>query len=147
LVVKASQRLIDIAEALPLTAGMRVLEIGCGPGVLARLIAERMQGEVRVLGIDRSASAIAAATAQMTGSAHPTAIAFRQVAAEHFMLAEEEEPFDLAIAIRVGALDGRHPEVGRLVLPRIRAALRPQGRIFIDGGNPLREISLTGLPD
>ena len=93
------------------------------------------------------ALAIAAATTQMTGSAHPTAIAFRHVTAEHFMLAEEEEPFDLAVAIRVGALDGRHPEAGRLVLPRIRAALRPGGRIFIDGGNPLREIPLTGLPD
>lgn len=141
--VKASSRLIEIAEALPLHPGMRVLEIGCGPGVLARLMAERLTGDVFVLGIDRSAAAIAAATAQIAESAHPTALAFRQSAAEHLRLAEGEAPFDLAVAIRVGALDGRHPKAGRLALPRIRAALVPGGRLFIDGGDPLRELSLN----
>ncbi len=114
--VKASKRLIEIAEALPLHPGMRVLEIGCGPGVLARLIVERMQGEVFVLGIDRSATAIAMATASLPQAPYPTALAFRQVEAEHFTLADDEAPFDLAIAIRVGAFDGRHPEAGRLAL-------------------------------
>lgn len=142
MVVKASQRLSEIADALPLTPGTRVLEIGCGPGVLARLIAERLAGQVFVLGIDRSAAAIAAATAQIADSAYPTALAFQQAAAEHFELAEGEEPFDLAVAIRVGALDGRHPEAGRLAIKRIRAALSPKGRLFIDGGDPLREIAL-----
>ena len=33
---KLSKRLLDIVEALPLTEGMRVLEIGCGPGAMAR---------------------------------------------------------------------------------------------------------------
>ncbi|MFN3320843.1 MAG: SAM-dependent methyltransferase [Allorhizobium sp.] len=145
--VKASKRLIEIAEALPLHPGMRVLEIGCGPGVLARLLVERMHGKVFVLGIDRSASAIAMATASVPQVPYPTALAFRQSEAEHFTLADDEAPFDLAIAIRVGAFDGRHPEAGRLALPRVRAALRPHGRIFIDGGDPLREIPLTGLPD
>lgn len=145
--VKASRRLIEIADALPLHPGMRVLEIGCGPGVLARLIAERLNGDVFVLGIDRSAAAIAAATAQIAESAYPTALAFRQSAAEHFTLADGEAPFDLAVAIRVGALDGRHPDAGRLALARIRAALLPQARLFIDGGDPLKEISLKGLSD
>lgn len=140
--VKASSRLIEIAEALPLRPGMRVLEIGCGPGVLARLIAERLKGDVFVLGIDRSAAAIAAATAQIAESDYPTALAFRQSAAEHFTLADGEAPFDLAVAIRVGALDGRHPDAGRLALPRIRAALVPEGRLFIDGGDPLRQVPL-----
>lgn len=145
--VRASRRLIEIADALPLHPGMRVLEIGCGPGVLARLIAERLKGDVFVLGIDRSAAAIAAATAQIAESAYPTALAFRQSAAEHFTLAEREAPFDLAVAIRVGALDGRHPEAGRLALARIRAALLPKASLFIDGGDPLTEISLTRLSD
>lgn len=141
--VKASSRLIEVADALPLHPGMRVLEIGCGPGVLARLIAERLRGDVFVLGIDRSAAAIAAAAAQIAESAYPTALAFRQSAAEHFTLSDGEAPFDLAVGIRVGALDGRHPEAGRLALPRIRAALVPGGRVFIDGGDPLRELSLN----
>jgi hypothetical protein len=42
-------------------------------------------------------------------------------------------PFDLIVAVRVGALDGRHPAVGTRAWPRFRAALAPEGRIFIDG--------------
>ena len=141
--VRASERLIEIANALPLLPGMRVLEIGCGPGVLARLIVERMLGEVFVLGIDRSPAAIAAATAQIAGSTYPTSLAFRQSEVEQFTLAKNEGLFDLAVAIRVGALDGRHPKAGRLALPRIRAALVSGGRLFIDGGDPLRELSLN----
>jgi hypothetical protein len=46
----------------------------------------------------------------------------------------------MAFAMRVRALDGRHPEAGRLALMRIKSALKPNGRFFIDGRNPLREI-------
>jgi hypothetical protein len=42
-------------------------------------------------------------------------------------------PFDLIVAVRVGELDGRHPAVGSRAWPRLRAALAPKGRIFIDG--------------
>ena len=123
---KASQRLVEIADALPLTSGMRILEIGCGPGVL---------------GIDRSAKAVDAARASVTALAFPGALSFRQASAEEFELDEGEDPFDLAVAIRVGALDGRHPEAGRQALMRIAAALAPAGRLFIDGGDPLRELA------
>ncbi|MFN5717919.1 MAG: SAM-dependent methyltransferase, partial [Bradyrhizobium sp.] len=44
-----------------------------------------------------------------------------------------EAPFDLVVAVRVGALDGRHPAAGARAWPRIRAALAPSGRIFVDG--------------
>ncbi len=44
--------------------------------------------------------------------------------------------------MRVGALDGRHPDAGKLALEKIRAALKPAGRLFIDGGDPLQEIML-----
>jgi hypothetical protein len=43
----------------------------------------------------------------------------RQVAAEDFVLLEREEPFDLVVAVRVGALDGRHSGAGQRVLRRI----------------------------
>lgn len=67
----------------------------------------------------------------------------RLVSAEDFELEPGEAPFDLAFAVRVGALDGRHPEAGRLALRRIAAALAPNGRLFIDGGEPLRAIPLA----
>lgn len=55
-------------------------------------------------------------------------------------------PFDIAFAIRVGALDGRHPAAGCLARARIAAALPPTGRLFTDGGEPLREIQLSASP-
>src|SRR5690606_35666294 len=59
---KLSPRLAAIVEALPLRGGMRVLEIGCGPGVAARAVLQRV-GTGHVLAIDRSAKAIAQAVA------------------------------------------------------------------------------------
>ena len=37
-----SDRLREIVDALPLRAGSRVLEIGCGPGAMAREMAARI---------------------------------------------------------------------------------------------------------
>ena len=53
-----SPRLLAIVDALPLRPGMRVLEIGSGPGVMAREMAARIGGG-HVLAIDRSVKAIA----------------------------------------------------------------------------------------
>lgn len=134
-----SPRLAAIIDALPLRPGLRVLEIGCGPGAAARAVLARI-GEGYVLGIDRSPRAIAQALASSRAALATGRLAFRQVAVEDFDLAPGEAPFDLAFAIRVGALDGRHPGQGRLALPRLWQALAPQGRLFIDGGDPLREL-------
>ena len=139
--MRLSHRLLAIVDALPLRDGLRVLEIGCGPGAAAREIARRIGGG-HVLGIDRSASAIASAEA---GSAVEMALgrlSFRCVAIEDFVLAAGEAPFDIAVAVRVGALDGRHPDAGARALPRIKAALNAGGRLFLDGGEPLREVRL-----
>jgi SAM-dependent methyltransferase len=132
-----STRLREIVDALPLAPGQRVLEIGCGTGAAAREVAARV-GAGFVLGIDRSPRAIAQATA----SGGPRHLAFRVVAVEDFELEPGEQPFDLAFAVRVGALDGRHPELEQRARRRIRDALTPRGRLFIDGGDPLREITL-----
>jgi hypothetical protein len=42
----------------------------------------------------------------------------------------------------VGAFDGRHPEIEEMAIARVKAALKPKGRMFIDGGRPLQEIKL-----
>ena len=136
-----SARLLAVVDALPLRDGLRVLEIGCGPGAAAREIARRIGGG-HVLGIDRSAKAIAQAEAASADGMASGRLSFRRVAVEDFELAPGEAPFDLALAVRVGALDGRHPQAGIRARARIRVALVPGGRLFIDGGNPLREIRL-----
>lgn len=136
-----SPRLLEIVEALPLERGLRVLEIGCGPGVAARAVAERV-GNGYVLGVDRSAKAIAQAVAGSGPQMTAGVLGFRQAAVEEFALEPGEQPYDLAFAVRVGVLDGRHPETHRVALARLRAALRKGGRLFIDGGDPLCEVPL-----
>jgi cyclopropane fatty-acyl-phospholipid synthase-like methyltransferase len=138
-----SSRLAAIVNALPLRPGLRVLEIGCGPGAAARAVARRI-GDGQVLGIDRSAKAIAQATAGSAAELASGRLRFRCVAVEDFVLEAEEKPYDIAFAVRVGALDGRHPEAGRIARQRIREALFTGGRLYIDGGDPLREVSLDG---
>lgn len=137
---RISPRLAAIVAALPLRPGMRVLEIGCGPGVAARAVLQRI-GQGHVLAIDRSAKAIAQAIDGSRAELDSGRLAYRCVRIEDFVLAGDEAPFDIAFAVRVGALDGRHPAAGRIALARIRDALAEGGRLFIDGGNPLREVT------
>jgi cyclopropane fatty-acyl-phospholipid synthase-like methyltransferase len=136
---RVSPRLMDIVDALPLEPGMRVLEIGCGSGTTAREIARRI-GDGHVLAIDRSAKAIGQARRTSQAEIRSGRLAVRQVAIEDFELEPGEARYDIALAIRVGALDGRHPEIETEAHRRIAAALTAGGRLFIDGGDPLREI-------
>ncbi|AOF89956.1 class I SAM-dependent methyltransferase [Sinorhizobium sp. RAC02] len=136
-----SPRLLDIVDALPLEPGQRILEIGCGPGAMAHEIAHRI-GDGHVLAIDRSETAIRQAVARSSAEIASGRLAFRCIVAEDFVLEPGEMPFDLAVAIRVGALDGRHPEAGRRARARIAKALVAGGQLFIDGGKPLKTVAL-----
>ena len=140
-----SNRLRAVVDALPLQPGMRVLEVGCGPGAAAREVARRI-GSGHVLGIDRSAAAVAQALDGSRAEIEAGLLSFRQVSVEDLVLEQWETPFDLAFAVRVGALDGRHPAAGRTALARLRAVLVPAGRLFVDGGDPLREVPLRPAP-
>ncbi len=139
---KPSPRIEAIVNALPLREGMRVLEIGCGPGVAARAVADRI-GNGHILAIDRSKKAIGLAEKNSPSYIRNGRCQFRQIAIEDLHHVPEEEKFDLAFAIRVGALDGRHPKAGEIALQRIAAALKKNGRLFIDGGDPIREVDLA----
>jgi SAM-dependent methyltransferase len=138
---RLSPRLQVIVDALPLRPDSRILEIGCGPGAAARAVAARITTG-RVLGIDRSAAAIAKAEAAGADEMAAGRLEFRHVAAENFLLHAGEEPYDIVFAVRVGALDGRHPRAGEQVLDRIARATTPDARLFIDGGDPLRELPI-----
>ncbi len=133
-----SPRLAAVLEALPLREGLRVLEVGCGSGALARAIADRVGPSGRVLGIDRSPLAVQAAERACD---HGN-LEVRVAAVEHFRLRGGERPFDLVVAIRVGALDGRHPELETEALTRLAAATVPGAPLFLDQGDPLVEVPL-----
>jgi SAM-dependent methyltransferase len=139
---RISSRLAAIVDALPLRPGLRVLEIGCGPGVAARAVLQRI-GTGHVLAIDRSAKAIAQAAAGSASEIASGRLVFRCVAIEDLVLAQGEPRYDLAFAVRVGVLDGRHPERQHLAFGRLRDALVDGGRVFIDGGAPLRELPVA----
>lgn len=136
-----SPRLAAVVDALPLEPGMRVLEIGGAPGAAARAVAARI-GDGHILVIDRSAKGVALIERNAAAEIRAGRLSTRRVAAEDFELDPSETPFDLAFAVRVGALDGRHPEAGEVARRRIAAALVPGGRLFVDGGDPLREVPL-----
>ncbi|RVX40339.1 methyltransferase family protein [Nonomuraea polychroma] len=138
---RLSPRLAAIVNALPLQPHSRVLEIGCGPGAAARAVAARLTTG-HILAIDRSAGAIAQAEATAVAEIASGRMSVRQVAGEEFVLQPHEEPYDLVFAVRVGALDGRHPEAGQRMLQRIAMATTADARLFIDGGDPLRELPI-----
>ena len=142
---RLSKRLQAIVDALPLEDGTRVLEIGCGPGAMARDMARRV-GSGHVLAIDRSAKAVARAVAASADEIRAGRLSVRHVAVETFALDPGETRFDLAVAVRVGALDGRHPAIEQAAMRRIAHALTPGGVLYIDGGTPLIAKALpTGV--
>ncbi len=106
---KISKRLSDIVDALPLRENLRILEIGCGPGVVAREIAKRFDS-IFVLAVDRSPKAIDQAVKAGAMEIRQGKLRFVKASIERFELSDEK-PFDFALAVRVGALDGRHPEI------------------------------------
>ncbi len=109
----------------------------------ARAIADQLTTG-HILAIDRSTTAIDQLKRRSTEQISSGRLSTRQVAIEDLTVADDEEPIDLVFAIRVGALDGRHPRAGQAALQRIAAATHPHARLFIDGGRPLRELPIPG---
>ena len=141
---RLSPRLAALVDALPLRPDFRVLEVGCGPGAAARAVADRL-GTGQVLAIDRSATAVEQAVRAAAGRPDGR-LRVRHVAAEEMVLEPGEQPYDLVYAFRVGALDGRHPALGTRVLERLAAVPTPDARLYVDGGDPLREVPLHDPP-
>ncbi len=137
-----SQRLMLIANALHLYDGIRVLEIGCGTGALAREISSRI-GPGNILGIDRSEKAIRTALGSSEQEMRQGRLKFRCVAIENYVLEAGDLPYDIAVAVRVGSLDGRHPELEQKALNRVAAALVPKGKLYIDSGQSVKEVRLS----
>jgi SAM-dependent methyltransferase len=137
-----SPRLLEVVDALPLVAGLRVVEIGCGPGAAAREVVRRIGPDGHVLAVDRSTKAIEQLTRSCADLIDTGRLTARVTPVEELELEPREQPYHLAYAVRVGVLDGRHPALHELALNRIAAVLVPEGRLFIDGGDPLTEIAL-----
>jgi ubiquinone/menaquinone biosynthesis C-methylase UbiE len=138
--IPLSERLRRVVDALPLAPGLRVLEIGGAPGAAARAIAARVGPTGHILVVDRSATGIVLTERACAEEINAGTLSTLCAPVEDFVLPPYVAPFDIAFACRVGVLDGRHPGSYRSAIECVARALTPAGRIFVDTGDPLREL-------
>lgn len=137
-----SARLRRVIDALPLEPGMRVLEIGGAPGAAAREVVARVGPLGHVLVLDRSETGVRRIRANCREEMDSGRLSTMCAAVEEFELESGTPLFDVAFACRVGALDGRHPQLYAPALANIRTALVPNGKLYVDTGSPLTAIPL-----
>ncbi len=113
-----------IAESLALRPGERVLDIGCGPGLLAQEMAEAVGAEGRVHGVDLSPSMLAIAE-RRRGAPGAAPIALEE--ADASSLPFPDESFDAAVSTQVYEYVADMPAA----LAEARRVLMPGGRLLI----------------
>jgi ubiquinone/menaquinone biosynthesis C-methylase UbiE len=117
-----SERLLRVVDALGVRPGDRVLEIGCGHGVAATLVCERLTTG-RLTAVDRSPAMIAAATRRNERFVRDGRAEFLVAELEALDLGDRR--FDLVFAVRVGLFHGEPARARELVTPW----LAPDGRM------------------
>lgn len=127
-----SDRLRAIVERAEVTPGDWVLEIGCGHGVAAALVCERLGDSGRYLGVDRSPKMIAAARKRNAAQLDAGLAEFEIGSFEE--MDPGERRFDLLLAVRVG-LFHRDPERAEDLA---RRWLRTGGRVVAEFDPPQR---------
>ena len=122
-----SERLRTIVDGLDFGPDARVLEIGCGHGVAATYVCERLTGG-RLTAIDRSPKMIAAAAQRNAAHVEAGTAEFLVRTLENLDLGDRR--FDLIFAVRVGHFH-REPERAHALAERW---LAPGGvvRAFFD---------------
>lgn len=135
------QRLRTAVAAIDVRPADRVLEIGCGRGVAAALVCERLDTG-RYVGVDRSGTAITAATTRNAESVMAGTARFI-TAALGALEPGEFDPFDVVFAVNVNVFWVRPAAVE---LGLIRRLLGPGGRLhlFYEAPDPAR---LDGMRD
>ena len=133
-----SERLRSVVEQLDIWPGDQVLDIGCGHGVAATLVCQRLE-EGYLTAIDRSAKMIQAATRRN--------VAYVEAGKAEFLVATLEEldlgdrRYDKIFAVRVG-LFHREPERARGLAERW---LAPGGTLFVYFDPPEAGTSSTAI--
>lgn len=105
----------DLLDAVGLGANVRVLDVACGTGIVARLAAERAGTGGRVAGVDANESMLVVARAQ------PALVEWHQADASRLPFASGE--FDVVVC-----------QQGLQYMPDRLAALREMKRVLAPGG-------------
>jgi ubiquinone/menaquinone biosynthesis C-methylase UbiE len=119
-----SERLRFVVERLDILPDDLVLEIGCGHGVAATLVCERLE-EGHLTAIDRSVKMIQTATRRYAAHVETGRAEFLVADLEDLDLGDRR--FDKIFAVRVG-LFHREPERARGIVERW---LAPGGELFV----------------
>ena len=125
----ASARQAWIVEQVPLAGGERVVELGCGHGVAASLLCDRLPDGTYV-GIDRSPTMVAAAERRTRAHVEAGRATFQAATVLDAVYPEE---VDVVLAIHLPVLDRGDPAAELAVL---RRHLAPGGRLHV-GFQPL----------
>jgi SAM-dependent methyltransferase len=113
---------IRTLDALALRAGERVLDVGCGPGLLAHDMALQVGVAGRVVGVDKSEAMLKLAQQRC---AHLSQVEFKQGMAEN--LCAEDQSFHALACTQVLLYV---PDV-KQALSEMRRVLKPGGRIAV----------------
>jgi len=119
-----TDRLRAVVDGLGVGPGDRVLEIGCGHGIAATLVCERLDGG-RLTAVDRSPKMIEAARRRNAAYVEAGTAEFLVARLEDLDLGERR--FDTIFAVRVG-LFHREPERARALAERW---LAPGGTLHV----------------
>jgi ubiquinone/menaquinone biosynthesis C-methylase UbiE len=126
-----SERLRSVVEQLDIRPDVQLLEIGCGHGVAATLVCERLE-EGPLTAVDRSAKMIQAATRRNAAYIESGKAEFLVASLEDLDLGDRR--FDKIFAVRVG-LFHRNPERARSI---VEGCLAPGGGVFVFFDPPSR---------
>ena len=133
------ERLRTIVDRLDIQPGDRILEIGCGHGVAATLVCERLESG-HLTAVDRSAKMIEAATRRNAAPVAAGKAEFFVATLEDLDLGERR--FDKIFAVRVG-LFHRDPDRARGL---VEEWLAPGGEVFAFFDVPTTSAPGTSAP-
>jgi SAM-dependent methyltransferase len=120
--LQVNQNLCAVVSASP---GERLLEVGCGSGVLCRLLAPSLRPDGRMVGVDISSEMTAAARKYSLAAGGNDEIAYGTGEAE--TLPFPPASFDGALGARL-LLHVANPEV---VIHEMRRVVKPGGRLLV----------------
>jgi SAM-dependent methyltransferase len=112
-------------DLLGIQSGERVLDVGCGSGVVTRDIARRVGSGGRAVGIDQSPQFLVAARELAQAAGLGGQVEFREGSALH--LPFSDGAFDVAIAVTVLS----HTPGGEHAIAEMARVVRPGGRVGV----------------
>jgi SAM-dependent methyltransferase len=127
----APVRITWAVELVDPSPGQRILEFGCGPGVAAALVADRLGDAGSLVAIDRSATAVERTRARCASHVRSGRVEVHQVSLADF--AAEPGSFDTAFAVNVNVFWTGSADPECRVLARV---LRPGGLVHLVYAGP-----------